>query len=413
MTHPGGSIELRDYFRFLTRHRAWLAVPPLLGVLGGAVALNLVPSRYVAVAEVQARNVTTDPFGSNGPGVDRTLSMPTERAIAVSRDVAAEVARTLGGDPGELSEGLEVRVPDSTQVLRFEYGAADPQRAAAGANAFAGAYLEVRGRRVTEDADAVQRAITSRVEQLSRQLTAAKKEDVTERAQLTSQIGDLRKQADALAVIDTRPGYVTQKAVPPALRAFPTRLTFLAGGLVLGLLAGLALAFARQLLDTRIRRPEELSGLLDRPVLSGLGRDSQAQLAARLVNLSGDEPQTVLVAFPASPAEAGQAAAACGGLGTALAGFGKSVRIEDHTGPEPMRSSLPKKGKGASADRPDYTLVGLPVRPGAAHILGLGHHADQAVLIVPAERTRAAEVHDLRALLTEFSVPVTGALLLS
>ncbi|WP_283139093.1 hypothetical protein [Rhizohabitans arisaemae] len=439
------SVELRDYLGMISRHRAYLILGPLLGLLASAVALNLVPPAYTAAAEVMARNVTTQPFDPSGPGIDRTLSMPTERQVAMSQDVAREAAKELGPafSARGLRENLSVRVPESTRVLRFEFTAEDPAAAAAGANAFAQAYLKIREQTVVSDAEAVQKAITTRLTELGTRLRtlareiAGKSPETTtalrsERDQLNAQAGELRKRADALAVVDTRPGYLTQAAQSPEYRSAPSRKNFLAVGGAAGLLLGLMLAFAVQILDRRVRTARELAAVLDAPALGsvrpaarGLGvrvsgqpgpvDEKSLRLAARLINHGFTGPtRTLAVVSPTPQVDLPGLALS---LGSALASLSRNVLVLD---PASDATPLRFPGEHASAvpdgsaepGTADGVLLLLPARPTAVDLLKYARSAEGAIVVADPRRTRFADVEELRELLAEFGLDPVGGLIL-
>ncbi|KAA1427471.1 polysaccharide biosynthesis tyrosine autokinase [Nocardioides antri] len=82
---------------------------------------------------------------------------------------------------------------------------------------------------------------------------------------------------------------------PPEYQPDPVRpdwvLNLLAGGLI-GLLLGLALAVARELLDRTVRTAEHISEVTDAPVLASIGFDNEIRSAPLLTDLGGFAART-------------------------------------------------------------------------------------------------------------------------
>ncbi|MGN5378761.1 hypothetical protein ACQ4WX_19140 [Streptomyces lasalocidi] len=178
--------------------------------------------------------------------------MTTEQQIAAGAAVAVRAARTLGQPDSRvtsLQDHLRVTNPAKSQVLRFEFTANDPQRAARGADAFAEAYLADRSSR--NDA-AVQRAVDgmrTQIAALSRQ-TAKYSDNSADASAVQSEIGSLRKRVSEINSRDTSGGDIVRGGAAPARPAGPGASTLAVLGLVErcrpGRPAGLAVLGPRQ-----------------------------------------------------------------------------------------------------------------------------------------------------------------------
>ncbi|MEU2286242.1 hypothetical protein ABZ614_30670 [Streptomyces sp. NPDC013178] len=340
--------QLRDQLRRILRHRFLIALGILLGVLGG-LALSLQRAHtYAATSEVLVRS-TTDPFGTVGVAADNQVSMSTEQRIASSADVALRAAHILGHSGSQASTlGARVRVtnPQKSQVLRFEFTAHTPQRAARGANAFAEAYLDDRKSRNDEAVERATRALDEQIDVLNQRLARDKLDRVAAKPAVQNQLYNLQKRVLDIRSRDTDGGDIVRKATAPDLPVGPGLRTLLGVGLVCGLLLGIVLAWVRSALDTRVRSVGEAQAALRAPVLGILPSDDGGDdalltvgrtdaprteayraLAFRVRQISGPAgPGQVLVV---APRRAGAAEEVATNLAAALAEDGGEVLLVD------------------------------------------------------------------------------------
>ncbi|MGW2709529.1 hypothetical protein ACWC4J_11130 [Streptomyces sp. NPDC001356] len=276
--------QLRDQLRRLLRHRAVIALGIVLGLLGGAALALSRAHTYTSTSEVLVRS-TADPFGTVSVAADNQVSMGTEQQIAASTAVAVRAARLMGqadGRANALEEDLRITNQAKSQVLRFEFTAGTPGRAARGANAFAEAYLADRKARN----QAAARRATQGVEQQIKSVEAAQKketeDDDTAKA-LQSRLDTLRERVVDINSRDTEGGDIVRRGEPPARPSVPGRSVLLALGLAGGLALGILLAWLRSVLDTRVRSADEARAALRTPVLGllppGHGEDDDDLLA--------------------------------------------------------------------------------------------------------------------------------------
>ncbi|KUN17206.1 hypothetical protein AQJ11_38750 [Streptomyces corchorusii] len=278
--------QLRDQLRRLLRHRGVIALGIVLGLLGGAALTLSRAHTYTSTSEVLVRS-TADPFGTVSVAADNQVSMATEQQIAASTAVAVRAARLMGQADGKataLEDGLRITNQAKSQVLRFEFTARTPKRAARGANAFAEAYLADRKAR---NQAAVQRA-TRGVEQQIKTVEAAQKketEDDDATKALQSQLDTLRKRVADINSRDTDGGDVVRRGEAPARPSVPGWPALLALGLAGGLGLGILLAWLRSALDTRVRSADEARAALRTPVLGllppGHGEDDDLPAVGR------------------------------------------------------------------------------------------------------------------------------------
>lgn len=304
---------MRDYSDVIRRRSPYVVVGLVVGLFLGAAYLVVTPPEYSSAAEVLVRSIRQEPFDSTGPGIDRELSMSTEREVASSGAVAERAAQILGSEvtAGTMLRQVQVELPTSTQVLRFVFRADTAVGAADGANAFASAYLELRETRVLDEVQTVVAGIDNRVERLEAEQTdaqgaAAAAADASlqtslelQAAQLGAQLTALRERRNALVTMDTRPGVVTQQANTPPTSIGPSRTLGLGVGAAIGILLGLMAGLVREVTDDRVRDAADVATRLGSPILAAL---PSRHLSDRLVEPARGEPASRTYAMLAARA---------------------------------------------------------------------------------------------------------------
>jgi Mrp family chromosome partitioning ATPase/capsular polysaccharide biosynthesis protein len=243
--------------------RRWriIAASGVIGLFVAGIYVINSPTTYTSHAGVQVRPITTDPFSGSATTPEKNLNMATELQIATSGAVAEPAAEKLKTDvlPQVLiHRHLVVTNPADTEILDFAFTDSSPADAQRGAAAFASAYLENRHAEAVASIDALKA-------RLNRQVTRLLGSGTSEDSPLVTGLED---QINELEGIDTRPGGTTQQATLPRYRAGPRHLVVLIGGLFVGLIIGLILAFIRDATDDRLRGPRQLVDIFGRPVLA-------------------------------------------------------------------------------------------------------------------------------------------------
>jgi capsular exopolysaccharide synthesis family protein len=231
---------------------------------------------------------------------DQLVSLDTEARIAVSAPVAEMAEEAMGSDLPilELLKRVSVTVTPDTLVLDIAFTDENAEQAAAGANAFADAYLDYKRQRAVEAAAADRREIQSKIDELQDDLVLlqdAEPGSVEEQeAQLiSSQIAVLTGEY-AQVTTETNPGEVIFDASPPPRPSSPRHVINLAMGLLLGVFLAIVLAFVRDRTDERITGRSDFELLVDAPVLATIPH------ATGLVK--DDGPWLVTERQPRSPA---------------------------------------------------------------------------------------------------------------
>ncbi|MEU8027504.1 hypothetical protein AB0C13_02555 [Streptomyces sp. NPDC049099] len=263
--------QLREQLRLLLRYRVVMALGVLLGLLGGLAVALYGATTYRATSDVLVR-ADADPFGPVSVPADNQISMGTEQQIAGSTAVAVRAARALGqagSRASALQNRLRVTNPAKSQVLRFEFTAGSPKRAARGVNAFAEAYLADRRSR---NDTAVRRTIRGLNQQIANLTRQKKKKDADggDDSALNSEIAGLQKRVSELSSRDTSGGDVVRPGAAPAHPSGPGVRTLLVLGLAGGAVLAVLLAWLRSALDSRVRSAREVQAALRAPVLATL-----------------------------------------------------------------------------------------------------------------------------------------------
>ena len=135
-------IDLRVYLTALRRRRTVIAVLAALGLGLGLGYSKLQTPLYTATAEV----LINPPPGSSTLNLNNTISVGTEAQVVKSAPVADVAAKSLGSPPvsTQLLKHVSVKTSPSSFVMGISYSDPNSSQAAAGANAFANAYLEYR-----------------------------------------------------------------------------------------------------------------------------------------------------------------------------------------------------------------------------------------------------------------------------
>ncbi|TCO42317.1 Mrp family chromosome partitioning ATPase [Kribbella antiqua] len=129
------------------RRYALLVLAFTLAAVGTAYGITRTqPPEYTSV-----ETVVVEPRAVPKGAAPQAPDMGTEREIATSGSVAALAAKALRAPLADLTQGLSVKVPVDTHVLRFAYTSSNPQEARWRASAFANAYIKYRSGQAKPD----------------------------------------------------------------------------------------------------------------------------------------------------------------------------------------------------------------------------------------------------------------------
>ena len=268
-----GELDLRDYLRVLRRRRAVLGITTLVVLATTLVVSFLQTPVYQGTAEVvlQARSTESLFDPNTGEPRDPARTVETQIRVIKSKPVEAAVREKLGTAPKVSATAL-----GQTDVIQVKVESTDPERAAAAADTYATAYIDFRRRQAVEDVLAASQEVQAKVADLQRQIerlngrvntaSPAQRPQVeqgiaAEQQALLSQQALFKQKLDQLqvdAALKTGGAQLVTPAEVPAspVRPKPARNGLL--GLVMGLIAGVGLAFLRDYLDDSIKEKEDL-----------------------------------------------------------------------------------------------------------------------------------------------------------
>lgn len=259
---------LRDHLEAI-RRRKWLfvagvATPVLLAVL---FTLRQAPV-YEAAAEVLVKRedvAATGLIGETAPYQDPSRLAETQAELARTPDLLARVLAAAGGG-GETTNRFRARsdvyAKGNSDILVFVVRDADQARAAVLASTYARQFVSFRRALDTRALGPVLDDVERRIAQLE----SSGDEDTP----LFASLVEKREQLGTLEALAHANVFVVRSAAPAdAEQIEPRPKRNLLLGLALGLVAGAALVFLGERLDTRVRSRRELEEALG---LSLLGR---------------------------------------------------------------------------------------------------------------------------------------------
>ncbi len=233
--------------------------------------------RYTATASLLFRDPAFDQklFGSTfvAPAQDADREGATNIRLVSLRVVADRAARRLGDglSGADVAKRTEVEAVGSSDVASVEVTDTSPAAAARIANVFAEEYVTFRRNADRSKIAGAQRLVRRQYNQMPvEEQRSAQGQSLLERAD----------QLQVLASLQTGNAELVQRATVPDSPSSPMTLRNVVGGAVFGLFAALFGALALERLDRRIREPQELESLIDRPILAVVS-DSRALAKAR------------------------------------------------------------------------------------------------------------------------------------
>ncbi|MDP9301474.1 MAG: polysaccharide biosynthesis tyrosine autokinase [Actinomycetota bacterium] len=262
-----GTVDIREFMSKIGRHKWLIFVVAASVTLLVAIYSYSRPSVYQSTTQFLVRPILVQPLQ---PNPFDTVSMPTEKQLVTSAQVADIARETIGGSLQDVLARVSVSNPDSTQILDISYSAHDPQAAQAGAQAFANAYHDFKQQQALDTITTVSATIRKQIADLDDQI--ANSTDTEQRNSLDTSRLALQNQLGSVATLSTDPGQVVEDALRPTSPVSPKHKMDLALGLLLGLIAGVVLASLRDQARDRIQGPPLVARSLDAPILGSIPR---------------------------------------------------------------------------------------------------------------------------------------------
>ncbi len=347
----------------LLLRRGWIAilVGLVLGAAGGALLTKVETKTYTATASVLVTPTGADSATLANARTSGTINLDTESQLVTSGVV---VSLVQGSDPtlrdltrSKLIARVAVTVPANTEILNIAFDAPSSTAAAQGANEFANAYLKQRQTSAQTSLTAQIAKTQADLDSLTTSLKAVTTAIATlpagsadlnlsqaQRSLLISQIGSLNTQLSALSTTVITPGAVLSQATAPTKPSAPSALLNLAGGVALGLLLGLVVAWLQVARAKLMHHPDDVPRKLGVPLLTSvhmagpLGSatpEADVESFRRLANTvraAVGKPGIVLLAGPIDSAATVWTAT---NLARALARLGDPVRFGSSSGARP------------------------------------------------------------------------------
>jgi capsular polysaccharide biosynthesis protein/MinD-like ATPase involved in chromosome partitioning or flagellar assembly len=278
------SADLSHYLGVFRRHWWIVLAATMAGLAGGAAVSQALPRVYESSTSVLVQAVEQDTNAAGGR-TKGTINLDTEAQLVGSGAVAARAAALLRTteNPVELAHDVSVEVPPNTTVLMIRYSADNPQDAMAGSHAFAEAYLRNREETARAGLDQQIKTLTMKVRQLTTSLVninnklAAARPGSSAHGNLESlrgnsqnQLNSLTGKLNELTTATVGAGSIISDARLPEEPVSPNTMLNIAAGGMIGLLLGLAVAFARERFDRRVRTAGDVRDRARIPVLAAL-----------------------------------------------------------------------------------------------------------------------------------------------
>jgi len=278
------SADLSHYLGMFRRHW-WIALLATgVGLGGGAAVAGALPRIYESSTSVLVQSVDQDSNAAGGR-TKSAINLDTEAQLVASGAVAVKAAQLLRStaNPIDLAKNVAVEVPANTTVLVVHYDAVSPRAAQSGSHAFAQAYLLNREETAQAGLNEQIKTLTTKIKQLTGALTminsrlAATASGSSDRSNLESlrsnsqnQLNALTDRLNDLTTTTVGAGSIISDARLPDRPTSPNTLLDVAAGGMAGLLLGLALGFARERLDRRLRSAADVRDRAGLTVLAAL-----------------------------------------------------------------------------------------------------------------------------------------------
>src|SRR4051794_18833123 len=189
-------VDLREYLNVLRRRKFTIILVTVVVTLV-AIGLSLAQTKvYQGTAQLLLQPRETDTLfdPTTGQRTDAARNVQTQLQVIKSTPVREEVRDTLGSVPGVRANAI-----GQTDVIQVKGQSTDPKRAAAIANAYANAYIDVRQKQTVSDLLAAAKQIQTEVDDLQKQIDAySARIDSAAPAQQASIRADVTPRRDSL-----------------------------------------------------------------------------------------------------------------------------------------------------------------------------------------------------------------------
>ena len=247
----------------VVRRRAWFVLLTAVVCAGAAVGASLLflKPEYEAKATLAVKDPAADAslLGTATSSGQLPLQVATSHAPQVERpEVVKRVRKELRSDRSlsQLSKSVDIEVDPNSYLVTITGRASKGEDAAKLANAFAKHDAALTSK-------ATRRAYARAADRLERRL---KKARGSRRVETAAVYIDRLAQLQSLSSV-AEPVAVNTVAKTPKSPASPNLMLNGLAGFLFGLLFGIAIAYAREALDHRLRRSSDVQNYVDHPVV--------------------------------------------------------------------------------------------------------------------------------------------------
>jgi succinoglycan biosynthesis transport protein ExoP len=262
------SSTLRDYLA-VVRRRKWIILQAVILIPVLALVLSVRQHKvYQAKAQVlltmQDLGQALTGFGTSDVNQDPTRISQTQANIARTPEVADRALEKAGirdRNGYGLLAASKVSADPTSNLLYFSARDRNPATAVRLVNAYANGYVDYKQQLDTASIKKAESGVRDRLTQL--------RKNGQEGSRLFTNLADRLDQLEQMKALQSSNASVVRSAdFARQVEPKPLRNGIL--GLALGLVLGLALAFLRDALDTRVRSAEEIGDRLGLPLLARL-----------------------------------------------------------------------------------------------------------------------------------------------
>ena len=264
-------VTIRDYARLLLR-RKWIVLATVILVPALAVMFALrQPALHQASAKVLLKQgslaATISGIEDSSVWLDPNRIAQTQIELAATPSVAERVLEGAGipdGDPSGLLSSVSITSEPNADILSFTVTDQDPALTQRLANEYAHQYTLLRRELDTASLEQALEDISRRIEELRG----------TGRRDYTRVLVGRAEQLRTLLAVENSNAVVIRSA-DSAVQIQPRPKRYGVLGLAFGLMLGVAFAFIRDALDTRLRSADEIAQRLGIPLLARLAEPSK------------------------------------------------------------------------------------------------------------------------------------------
>lgn len=251
---PGPELGLRDYAKTLWQRKWIIVLTTVVATLVAAVVSVLQHPVYEGTAKVLAQPSLVQTVLNPSSSALESVLVATDVQLFSGGQVQAAVRATLGSTPPVTPSEV-----GTTGIINLVARSSSPAQAAAVANAYANAFVQVSQASNQKDLSIAVAQLTGQLNGLKAQI--AKTGSATQRANLVDQQSTLQVERATLqenAAVSGEGVILEASATPNPNRVSPKRARDVGLGFVVGLLVGIGFAFLRQYLDDSVSTREDV-----------------------------------------------------------------------------------------------------------------------------------------------------------